>query len=87
MGASADMTCELDPRPFAAVLHDWMIRRNAGRVYGARKLAARELRHPDVTIHDWLAGRSLGASLEALLRRTMDLIDEVEMPYLLMAGS
>lgn len=67
------MTPEDDPRPFADVLRDWSTRLNGGSAYGARKLAARELRESESNIQHWLKGRR--CTYERPLRRLMTLLE------------
>lgn len=60
---------ETDPRPFAEVLADFGQLVNGGKVYGARKRAAEELRVSPNAIDRWLDGR--GCALDASMRRLM----------------
>lgn len=62
---------EADPRPFADCIREFGVRIN-GRVYGARRRAAAELRVHEDTLAGWMAGRP--CPQEPALRRLMTLI-------------
>jgi len=65
---------EADPRPFATCLKEWQVKVNGGRAYGAREVAAAELRTRETTYAGWVAGRS--CRHEGAIRRLMTLIDQ-----------
>jgi len=64
---------EADLRPFAVCLKEWQVNVNGGREYGARPVAAAELRTPEATYAGWVAGRP--CRHEGAIRRLMTLID------------
>lgn len=65
---------EVDPRPFADCLKAFAAAVNGGKAYGARPLAAAELRTPEDTLAGWMKGRP--CQQEASYRRLMTLIEE-----------
>lgn len=72
---------EKDARPFADVLKDWIIRRNNGRLYGARPLAADLLAVNPTSLRNWLGG--MPCLSEPSIRRLMNCIDALkgEVPF------
>lgn len=62
---------ETDPRPLAECLKEWQMALNGGKVYGARKIAERELRVDSRTYDGWMTGRTPAGSHERLIRRVM----------------
>ena len=71
-GAGKVIDYQTDPRPFAECLKEFAAAVNNGNVYGARAVAAQELRVPPKNLSNWLDGRK--CPYEDSFRRLMTFI-------------